>query len=109
MGYLFICFHFVLRLTSIRLLVLGSQLSAKSTDDSKGKDEPIKFSTSKASHKTWKVDGSLGSGYERPWWKVLPISLFLIGVILWCARREETDVDRNFDEKLFESSDEEEE
>lgn len=86
--------------------MLGSQLSAKSTDDSKGKDEPIKFSTSKASHKTWKVDSSLGSRYERPWWKVLPISLFLVGIILWCAQREETDVDRKLDEGL-ESSDEE--
>lgn len=100
---------FVLRVTSIRLLTLSSRPSAKSTDDGTTKDEPIKFSTSKASHKTWKVDSSLGSQFERPWWKVLPVSLFCISVILWCVLREETDVDRSLHENMFEPSDEEKE
>lgn len=98
----------VLRVTSIRLLTLSSRPSAKSTDDSTVKDEPIKFSTSKASHKIWKVDSSLGSQFERPWWKVLPVSLFCIGIILWCALRGETEVDRNLHKNIFEPSDEEE-
>uniref|UniRef100_H3BZ24 Ubiquinol-cytochrome c reductase complex assembly factor 4 n=1 Tax=Tetraodon nigroviridis TaxID=99883 RepID=H3BZ24_TETNG len=97
------------RVTSIRLLTLSSRPSAKSTDDTAVKEEPIKFSTSKASHKTWKVDRSLGSQYERPWWKVLPVSLLCISVILWCALREETDVDRNLHENIFEPSEEEQE
>lgn len=100
---------FVPRVTSIRLLTLSSRPSAKSTDDTAVKEEPIKFSTSKASHKTWKVDRSLGSQYERPWWKVLPVSLLCISVILWCALREETDVDRNLHENIFEPSEEEQE
>lgn len=82
---------FVLRVTSTRLLTLSPRPSAKSTDDSTVKDEPIKFSTSKASHKTWKVDHSLGSQFEQPWWRVLPISLFCISIILWCALREADD------------------
>lgn len=100
---------FVLRVTRIRFLTLSSRPSAKSTDDSTVKDEPIKFSTSKASHKTWKVDSSLGSRFERPWWKVLPVSLFGISIILWCVLRGETDVDRNLQENMFEPSDEEKE
>lgn len=100
---------FVLRVTSIRLLTLSSRPSAKSTDDSAVKDEPIKFSTSKASHKIWKVHGSMGSQFEQPWWKVLPVSLFCISFILWCTLRSETDVDRNLYENIFELSDEEKE
>lgn len=99
---------FVLRVTSRRSLTLSSRPSAKSTDDSTVKDEPIKFSTSKASHKTWKVDSSLGSRFERPWWKVLPVSLFCISIILWCALREETDVDKELYKNMFEPPDEEE-
>lgn len=106
--HVYILFIF-LRVTCIRLLSLSSRPSAKSTDDSSLKDEPIKFSTSKASHKTWKVDSSLGSRYERPWWKVLPVSLFCISIILWCALREETDVDRNLHENMFQPSDKEKE
>lgn len=98
------CLYSVLRVTRIRFLTLSSRPSAKSTDDSNVKDEPIKFSTSKASYKTWKVDCSLGSQYERPWWKVLPVSLLCISIILWCALREETDVDRTLNENMFEPS-----
>ncbi|XP_076616337.1 ubiquinol-cytochrome c reductase complex assembly factor 4 [Chaetodon auriga] len=90
------------RLNSVRSLPLSSQRSAKSTDvDKEVNDEPIKFSASKASHKVWKVDRSLGSQHQRPWWKVLPISLFGIGLLLWCALREETDIDAQLNQHLL--------
>ncbi|XP_040295978.1 protein CCSMST1 [Bufo bufo] len=54
---------------------------------------PIKFSTSKGSHLRWTVAQSFGSDYQRPWWKVLPLSLFLTGVLLWAYFREETEID----------------
>lgn len=71
-------------------------------DDQEVNNEPIKFSTSKASHKSWRVDRSLGSQFERPWWRVLPISVFAVGFLLWCAVREETDVDVQLEKKLYE-------
>ncbi|XP_070846918.1 ubiquinol-cytochrome c reductase complex assembly factor 4 isoform X2 [Chaetodon trifascialis] len=90
------------RLNSVRSLPLSSQRSAKSTDvDKEVNNEPIKFSTSKASHKVWKVDRSLGSQHQRPWWKVLPISLVGIGLLLWCVLREETDIDAQLNENLL--------
>lgn len=55
---------------------------------------PLRFSTSKASHRTWTVDKSFGSDNSRPWWKVLPISLLLAGILLWCVFREETEIDK---------------
>lgn len=64
--------------------------------------EPIKFSTSKASHRTWKVDRSLGSQFRRPWWKVFPISVVAIGFLLWCALRGETDIDTQLEKDLYE-------
>ncbi|XP_035001035.1 protein CCSMST1 [Hippoglossus stenolepis] len=105
------------RVNSVRSIALSSQRPAKSqmpTDEDEVKNEPIKFSTSKASHRTWKVDRSLGSQYERPWWKVLPISLVLTGFLLWCVLREETDIDVQLEKQLYEHlpgllSDEEEE
>uniref|UniRef100_A0A3P8Y0V9 Ubiquinol-cytochrome c reductase complex assembly factor 4 n=1 Tax=Esox lucius TaxID=8010 RepID=A0A3P8Y0V9_ESOLU len=60
-------------------------------------NQPIKFSTSKASQKIWNVDKSFGSQYQRPWWKVLPISLLGVSLLLWCALRSETDIDEQGD------------
>ena len=65
-------------------------------------EEPIKFSTSKASHRTWRVDRAMGSQYQRPWWKVLPVSLVSLGFLLWCALRRETDVDAALQRELYE-------
>ncbi|KAM4624089.1 ubiquinol-cytochrome c reductase complex assembly factor 4 [Polymixia lowei] len=104
-------------LNSVRPLSLISQRLARSkesADDEVVNSEPIKFSTSKASHRTWKVDRSMGSQYQRPWWKVLPISLFGVGFLLWCTFRGETDIDVQLEKELFEHlpgllSDEEEE
>ncbi|KAG8009110.1 G-protein coupled estrogen receptor 1 [Nibea albiflora] len=91
------------RVNGVRTLALSSQRSAKATDDDKEvKSEPIKFSTSKASHRSWKVDRAMGSQFERPWWKVLPISLFATSFLLWCVLRGETDVDEQLNKQLYE-------
>ncbi|XP_069068382.1 ubiquinol-cytochrome c reductase complex assembly factor 4 [Pleurodeles waltl] len=58
------------------------------------RDKPLMFSTSKASHRTWTVGKSFGSDDQRPWWKVIPISLLLAGFLLWCTLREETEIDK---------------
>ncbi|XP_053269118.1 protein ccsmst1 [Pleuronectes platessa] len=106
------------RLNSVRSVALSSPRPAKTKtptdEDEEVKNEPIKFSTSKASHRTWKVDRGLGSQYERPWWKVLPVSLVLTGFLLWCVLRSETDIDVRLEKQLYEHlpgllSDEEEE
>ncbi|XP_051274818.1 protein ccsmst1 isoform X2 [Dicentrarchus labrax] len=103
------------RLNGVRSLAVSLQRTAKSTDDDQEvKNEPIKFSTSKASFRTWKVDRSLGSQYKRPWWRVLPFSLLTASFLLWCALREETDIDAELEKHLYERipsllSDEEEE
>uniref|UniRef100_A0A3Q0TBQ0 Ubiquinol-cytochrome c reductase complex assembly factor 4 n=1 Tax=Amphilophus citrinellus TaxID=61819 RepID=A0A3Q0TBQ0_AMPCI len=92
---------------SVRSLVLSSQLLAKSrwaADNEEVKSEPIKFSTSKASHRTWKVDRSMGSQYKRPWWKVVPISLLATAFLLWCIFRDETDVDAALEKQLYENA-----
>ncbi|KAG7226335.1 hypothetical protein INR49_013746, partial [Caranx melampygus] len=94
-----------IRLNGVRSIALSSQQlsrSRKSTDDEEVNNEPIKFSTSKASHRTWKVDRSMGSHFERPWWKVLPISLFATGFLLWCVLRNETDIDSQLEKQLYE-------
>ncbi|KAK7919746.1 hypothetical protein WMY93_011030 [Mugilogobius chulae] len=92
------------RLSSIRPLALSSQLEAESKKVSDEQtSEPIKFSTSKASHRTWKVDRSLGSEYRRPWRKVLPISIFFSVFLLWCVMRGQSDVDTHLDRPLHES------
>ncbi|XP_041715280.1 protein CCSMST1 [Coregonus clupeaformis] len=93
------------RLNHARTLSLTSQRLGKSkTADEDGEElsHPIKFTTSKASHKTWNVDQSLGSKYQRPWWKVLPISLFGLSFLLWCALRGETDIDEQLEKNLYE-------
>ncbi|CAG5908263.1 unnamed protein product [Menidia menidia] len=94
------------KLQSVRTLAVSSQMLTKSKapteDEEEVNSEPIKFSTSKASHRTWKVDRSMGSQYERPWWKVIPISLFGTAFLLWCAFREETDIDEQLEKQLYE-------
>lgn len=99
------------RLSSVRPLAVSSQRSALSTEDEKEvKDEPIKFSTSKASHRTWKVDRAMGSQFERPVRKVIPISLFFVVFLTWCVLRQQSDIDTQLEKDLSEHfSDEEEE
>uniref|UniRef100_A0A8C6UJG8 Uncharacterized protein n=1 Tax=Neogobius melanostomus TaxID=47308 RepID=A0A8C6UJG8_9GOBI len=78
-----------------------SQLEAVSKKPDEQTSEPIKFSTSKASHRTWKVDRSMGSQFERPWQKVLPISLIFTAFLIWCALRGSDD--EHLDKPLHES------
>lgn len=97
-----------LRPCAARSLSLTSQLCAKphqSPGSSNGEanlSPPIKFSTSKASHRTWKVERSMGSRFQKPWWKVLPLSVLAIGFLLWCILREESDIDQALEKKLYE-------
>ncbi|KAL0984342.1 hypothetical protein UPYG_G00140240 [Umbra pygmaea] len=95
-----------LRLNNARTLYLTSQrfikLKKPADENDEDTNHPIKFSTSKANHKTWKVDQSMGSKYKRPWWKVLPVSLFGLGFLLWCALRNETDIDDQLQKNLYE-------
>ncbi|XP_062298189.1 ubiquinol-cytochrome-c reductase complex assembly factor 4 [Scomber scombrus] len=94
-----------LRLNSVRSLTLSCQRPArsnKSTDNGEVNHEPIKFSTSKASHRTWKVDRTMGSHHERNGSKVLPLSLIGVCFLLWCVFRGETEVDGQLEKKLYE-------
>ncbi|XP_057682433.1 ubiquinol-cytochrome-c reductase complex assembly factor 4 [Corythoichthys intestinalis] len=88
---------------SVRLLSVNYHLRAKRNEpvQEEVNDEPIRFSTSKASHRTWTVQRSLGSQYERPWWKVLPITVLGVSFLLWCAFREETDIDVQLEKELY--------
>ncbi|XP_034716977.1 protein CCSMST1 isoform X2 [Etheostoma cragini] len=91
------------RPNGVRFISLSSQRLAESKDgDKEVNDEPIKFSTSKASHRTWKVNRSMGSQFERPWWKVLPISLIFAIFLLWCTLRGETNIDAQLERELYE-------
>lgn len=97
-----------LRTCTTRSLSLTSQLRAKphqapgSSDGEENLLQPIKFSTSKASHRTWKVERSMGSRFQRPWWQVLPLCVFTLGFLLWCIFRQESDIDRALEKQLFE-------
>lgn len=64
--------------------------------------KPLKFSTSKASHRVWRVNQALGSREERPWWKVLPVSLFGICFLLWCVFRKGSEIDKKLEKELDE-------
>ncbi|KAM8878018.1 ubiquinol-cytochrome c reductase complex assembly factor 4 [Synchiropus picturatus] len=69
-------------------------------EDEEVNNEPIKFSSSKASYKVWKVDRGMGSQFERPLWKVLPVSMVCIAFLLWCALRDEKEVDELLGKQL---------
>ncbi|TSL82515.1 Protein ccsmst1 [Bagarius yarrelli] len=92
----------------LRSLSLTSHFNAKpsgspgSSDGEESPPQPIKFSTSKASHRTWRVERSMGSRFQRPWWQVLPLSVLTVGFLLWCVFRQESDVDRSLEKQLFE-------
>uniref|UniRef100_A0A669QBR4 Protein CCSMST1 n=1 Tax=Phasianus colchicus TaxID=9054 RepID=A0A669QBR4_PHACC len=58
---------------------------------------PIPFSASKASPRVWSVSRSMGSDHQRPWVKVLPLSLLCSGLLLWCAFRERTEIDERLE------------
>ncbi|KAJ8245774.1 hypothetical protein GJAV_G00260170 [Gymnothorax javanicus] len=94
------------KLGKTRSLCLSSRRDRKSQTPEDDRDEdtenPIEFSTSKASHRVWRVDTSLGRSHERPWWKVLPLSLFGVCFLLWCIFRKESGIDRQLEKELDE-------
>ena len=55
---------------------------------------PLRFSSSRAAPLRWTVKQSLGTGQQRSWWVVLPLSLSLMGLVIWCFFRKETSADR---------------
>ncbi|XP_072734470.1 ubiquinol-cytochrome c reductase complex assembly factor 4 [Ciconia boyciana] len=57
----------------------------------------IPFSASRASPRAWSVSRSMGSDHERPWAKVLPLSLLCTGLLLWCVFRERTEIDERLE------------
>ncbi|XP_063077647.1 ubiquinol-cytochrome-c reductase complex assembly factor 4 [Engraulis encrasicolus] len=86
-----------------RTLSASQSLLAKKpvVDDDEETNQPIKFTTSKASHRSWSVDRSLGSTYQRPWWRVLPFSVVGVGFVVWCFWRSETEVDQILEKELY--------
>lgn len=44
----------------------------------------------------------MGSRFQRPWWKVLPLSILTVGFLLWCVFRKESDIDRTLEKQLYE-------
>lgn len=68
--------------------------SAAKGEEEDDPDRPIPFSTSKANPSRWTVEHSLGKEQQRPWWRVLPISLSLMILLIWCVVRDETGTDR---------------
>ncbi|XP_028823064.1 ubiquinol-cytochrome c reductase complex assembly factor 4 [Denticeps clupeoides] len=89
-------------LSSTRALSVTHRMGAKKPVEDEEVGQPIKFSTSKASHRTWTVERSFGSTHQRPWWKVLPITVAGVAFLLWCVLREETEVDETLDKPLHE-------
>ncbi|KAL4676130.1 hypothetical protein H8959_010275 [Pygathrix nigripes] len=68
-----------------------AQPAAEEEDDP---DRPINFSSSKANPSRWSVGHSMGKGHQQPWWKVLPLSFFLMALVIWCYLREESEADQ---------------
>ncbi|XP_069726476.1 ubiquinol-cytochrome c reductase complex assembly factor 4 [Phaenicophaeus curvirostris] len=60
----------------------------------------IPFASSKAGPRAWSVRRSMGSDHERPWGRVLPLSLLCAGLLLWAAFRESSDIDRRLEAAL---------
>nr|XP_009665619.1 PREDICTED: protein CCSMST1 [Struthio camelus australis] len=58
---------------------------------------PVPFSASRASPRVWSVSRSMGSDHERPWGKVLPLSLLCAGLLLWCVFRDKTEIDERLE------------
>ncbi|XP_076826520.1 ubiquinol-cytochrome c reductase complex assembly factor 4 [Brachyhypopomus gauderio] len=76
------------------LSITSNSKSKRSTGGEEQQSQPLKFSTSKASHRTWKVERSMGSTHQRSWKKVLPLSFICISFLLWCTFRKASEVDQ---------------
>ncbi|MEE6498247.1 hypothetical protein FKM82_003013 [Ascaphus truei] len=75
---------------TVRTIHLKDHLDRKEESEN---SKPLTFSSSKGSHRQWTVEQSFGSDYQRPLWKVLPLSLLLGSILIWAAFREETHLD----------------
>ncbi|KAL8174685.1 UNVERIFIED_CONTAM: hypothetical protein K2H54_051337 [Gekko kuhli] len=64
------------------------------------RSQPLCFSKSPANPRKWTVVRSMGSDYQQPEWRVWLISLSLLGLLLWCALRPETETDRYIEAAL---------
>ncbi|XP_063284972.1 ubiquinol-cytochrome-c reductase complex assembly factor 4 [Pelobates fuscus] len=73
----------------VRTLHLKVNPDCKEDNPSK----PLTFSTSKASHRHWSFEKSMGSEDKRPLWKVLPVSFLIGSILIWAAFRKETEID----------------
>ncbi|KAM8776948.1 ubiquinol-cytochrome c reductase complex assembly factor 4 [Rhynchonycteris naso] len=74
----------------------GGEVRAQPAAEVEEEDDPhrpILFSSSKANPSRWTVEHSLGKRVQRPWWKVLPLSLPLMVLVIWCFFRPETSAD----------------
>ncbi|XP_036681097.1 protein CCSMST1 [Balaenoptera musculus] len=75
----------------------GGRARAQPAADGEEEDDPnrpLQFSSSKAIPFRWTVKHSLGREQQRPWWRVLPFSLCLMVLVIWCFFRQETSADR---------------
>ncbi|XP_005007430.1 ubiquinol-cytochrome c reductase complex assembly factor 4 [Cavia porcellus] len=72
----------------------GPARGQSSAEQEEEPNRPIHFSSSKANPSRWTVEDSLGKVQQRPWWKVLPLSVSLMAVIMWCYLREESEADQ---------------
>lgn len=87
----------------------GGRSPAQPADREEEEDSnlPIQFSGSKATPVRWTVEHSLGKQQQRPWWKVLPLTLTIVALIIWCYRREESPTDQWLRQVLEEEDEEE--
>uniref|UniRef100_A0A8C6CR92 Protein CCSMST1 n=1 Tax=Moschus moschiferus TaxID=68415 RepID=A0A8C6CR92_MOSMO len=78
-----------------------AQLAAEG-DEEDDPHRPLRFSSSTAAPLRWTVKQSLGTGQQRPWWVVLPLSLSLMALVIWCFFRQETGADQWLKRMLLE-------
>ncbi|XP_047389658.1 protein CCSMST1 [Sciurus carolinensis] len=72
----------------------GRARAQRADEEEEDPDRPLRFSSSKANPSRWTVEQSLGKEQQRPWWKVLPLSLSLMAVVIWCFLRQESGADQ---------------
>lgn len=87
----------------------GGRTQAHPADREEEKEDPnlpIQFSSSRAVPVRWSVEHSLGKQQQRPWWKVLPFTLALVVLIMWCYLRSEGSTDQWLRQVLGEEEEE---
>ncbi|ERE68707.1 RING finger protein unkempt [Cricetulus griseus] len=84
-----------------------AQPTDREEEEEEDLNHPLQFSSSKATPIRWTVEHSLGKNQRRPWWKVLPVTITLTVLILWCYLRQETSTDEWLREVMGEVEEEE--